>query len=217
VTATYDAWLRFVFAHDVREPEWYWDESFDDQFAALALTPQTTTQYLRRLLSRPSVLAPYTLPQVAQAIWFLVGKSSPSEALYALRDKAIPLGDRRAVIAEITTFFRESVAPMAPGTADTQRDPFHIACFMWWDIIPTHATDSELEPELRQSCLDAMIATLAVDNDLCHIAALHGLNHWHVGFPELVASTVDAFIGSRRERSTFVREYAPTARSGAAG
>ena len=88
-------------------------------------------------------------------------------------------------------FFRSFVAPATPGLADTNSDPFHGVCYMWWDILslrPFRGDSPVGEPELHDACLKAMSEILELRSDVCRISALHGLNHWQENYRDTIES-----------------------------
>jgi hypothetical protein len=181
---------------------------------SLDLTDAVQVSYLTRLFRNGEVIRQYSLPQVAQAIWFLIGDASPAQPTYALLQPQVPLAERVACIGAMTEFFRSFVAPAAPGPLDTETDPFHIACYMWWDIFPTWGGPKAGEPEIHQACLQVMSEILALPSDLCHLSALHGLNHWHLHYPRFVEQAIDAFLRRESNLTPRIREYATSARHG---
>jgi len=214
VTADYEAWIRAAFDHRVSEPAWYWGAEFDARWKALGLSDEIVVAYLTKLFRDPSPLNAFSLEQVAQGIWFLVGEASPAQPCHTLLLPTVPLEARLACVRGIADFFRLFVAPSAPGPAATDSDPFHTACYMWWDIFPTWGGASMGEPELHRACLQVMVETLKDDSELCHLSALHGLNHWHMHYPDEVESAIDSFLRQARAMSPAVWEYAGTARQG---
>jgi hypothetical protein len=117
----------------------------------------------------------------------------------------------------MTEFFRKFVAPATPGPGETDSDPFHEACYMWWDILPFRPFRGEPlegEPELHNACLKVMTEVLELPSDVCRISALHGLNHWHEGFAEQVEAIIDGFLQETGELTPHIREYATEARAG---
>ena len=84
MSATFEQWVQTVFDHPVSEPEWYWDEEFEPLWKVLDLTDALTVRYLTRIFLRPEPLNRYSLDQVAQGIWFLIGESSPGQQGYSL-------------------------------------------------------------------------------------------------------------------------------------
>ncbi len=221
MSSTFERWLQASFDHvpptTMKELEWYWDEGFDSLWDPLGLSDVITVKYLTRLFVEPEHLKPYSLPQVAQGIWFLVGGSSPSKSSHALMNPAIALVERVTCIKAIAGFFRSYVVPATNGPADTDSDPFHIACYMWWQIFPlspTHFDVARLEPEIHSTCLKVMAEVLDLPSEVCQLSALHGLNHWHDLCAEQVERVIDAFLGKARDIAPSIREYATNARAG---
>jgi hypothetical protein len=109
-------------------------------------------------------------------------------------------------------FFRQFVAVIAPGAADTQENAFHIACFMWWDIFSVWRRQ-RVEPGIAQACLEVMRGSLGLPSELCQLSALHGLNHWYRHYRRDADSIVEEFL-QRSDLSPKVREYGAIARVG---
>ncbi len=216
MSASFAAWVAAVFDHPVGGPEWYWGESFADEWGALEVTDRLTVKYLTRLFREPAVLARFSLDQVAQGIWFLVGDASPAQPSRALVEQGVPLAERIECVRTMIDFFGDFVAPAAPGPADTDRNAFHIACYMWWDIFPSWGGPRAGEPALHVACLEVMADVLWLRSELCQLSALHGLNHWHPHHAGAVERIVDAFLDRASDVTTRVREYALLARRGAA-
>jgi len=216
MSAAYEVWIREVFDHPESDPDWCWSEDFDDRWEALGLTAELMVEYLTRLFLEPGVLRGYTLGQMARAIWFLVGESSPGQPAHALIWPGAPLAQRVRGVRAIPSFFGKLVAPAAPGPVDTEADPFHMACYMWWDVFPSWGRAGCGEPEIHRACLEAMEEILTIPTDLCRISALHGLNHWHLNHPAEVHRIIDAFLQEGSGLSEKLREYAQVARTGCA-
>jgi hypothetical protein len=62
--ATYDEWVEAVFDHPLRNPEWYWDNDFDEYWGALGLFDSVAVEYMTRLFLGPDRLERYSLEQV---------------------------------------------------------------------------------------------------------------------------------------------------------
>jgi hypothetical protein len=215
-TVTFDDWVEAVFDHPLRKPLWYWDSDFDEYWDALGLFDSLSIEYMTRLFLGPDTLRRYSLEQVAQGIWFLIGESSPSQSAHTLLKSKVPLQQRIGCVDAITKFFRVFVAPAAPGAADERKNAFHMACYMWWDIFPTYGNLNTGEAELYDACLNTMAAILTIPSELCQLSALHGLNHWHLHHAERVESIVDVFLTKTSGLTARMVEYAATARSGCA-
>lgn len=193
--------------------------NFEVYWGALGLSDVFIVEYMTRLLSGPTQLQPYSLGQVAQGIWFLIGESSPGRSAYALLNHDVPLGQRIDCVRAMTNFFRVFVAPAAPGRANEREDDFQVACYMWWDILPTHGgpiygDNTGGEPELHVACLDTMGEILTISSELCQLSALHGLNHWHLHHAQKVEQIIDDFLQKSLGLTNRIIEYAGEARLG---
>jgi hypothetical protein len=215
-TVTFDEWVEAVFHHPLLKPEWYWDNDFDEHWNALGLFDSLAVEYMTRLFLGPDCLKRYSLQQAAQGIWFLIGESSPAQSAHTLLKADVQLQRRIACVGAMTNFFREFVAPAAVGAANEQNDPFHIACYMWWDIFPTYGNSNTGEADLHRACLNAMAAILTIPSELCQLSALHGLNHWHLHHADKVEVLVDEFLQKTKGLTPRVIGYAAEARSGRA-
>jgi hypothetical protein len=141
MSATFEQWLEFVFNNPIREPEWYWDEDFDRRWAALELTDTFIVRYMTRLFLHPEVLDSYSLDQVEQGLWFLIGESSPGHSSEALLRRESMLSERVACIHAISSFFRNFVVAVTDAEYDPKgncRESIKCVCYMWWDIFPMH-------------------------------------------------------------------------------
>lgn len=138
VSATFEQWLEFVFNNPVRKREWYWDEDFDSRWKALKLTDALIVQYMTRLFREPGVLRPYSLDQVEQGLWFLLGEASPGRSSKALLRRDAALLQRVACIHAMSSFFRNFIHAVAPGHFDPRAPIIGVngAAYMWWDIFP---------------------------------------------------------------------------------
>lgn len=193
MSANFEQWLQFVFSNPVKEREWYWDEDFGSRWEALELTDALIVQYMTRLFLEPEVLRPYSPDQVAQALWFLIGESSPGCSSEALLRHEAALPDRVACIRAMSSFFRNYVL----GGVSRQFEPkastneFDDVAHMWWDIFPmnfymrSHAsgpavTDAlvatvekwKLPPELHSEFVKGMIDNLIRIEPEIHQATL---------------------------------------------
>jgi len=216
MTDSFSRWVDAAFDHRVGGPEWYWGPELDSTWGALETSDSITVDYLRQLFQQPSCLRKYSLDQVAQGIWFLIGEASPAQPSYALIRSTVPLEARIACVRSIVTFFKEFVSVVAPGPAKADSDPFHTACYMWWDIFPCWGGANCGEQALHRACLDTLAEILAIPSELCRLSALHGLNHWHMHYPNEVEKMINAFLNDTPESATSLWAYAAAARHGCA-
>lgn len=218
-TAVFSEWLGAVFNHPVEKREWYWDEGFESYWDRLELSDSVTVDYMTRLFSAPDQLKRYSLEQVAQGIWFLMGESSPGESAYALLNPDVPLSKRIDCVRAMVNFFRAFVVPAAPGRANEQNDKFQGVCYMWWDIFPTYGgptygPHTGGESELHTACLDTMAEILSMPSELCQLSALHGLGHWYRNHSERVQGIVDDFLQTTPGLTNRITDYAAQAQVG---
>lgn len=158
MSATFEQWIKAVFDHQPAKrhgKEWYWGKDFEKFWESLELSDAMTVSYLTRLFRDPQPLRPYSLDQVAQAIWFLVSESSPAEPSHVLVHSTVTLEQRVAGIRAIADFFAKFVALAAPGPVREHEDDFHGACYMWWDIFPAHLWgELEIRPDWMETFAD---------------------------------------------------------------
>lgn len=140
MSTTFEQWLDFVFSNPVRKLEWYWDEDFDSRWEALELTDALIVQYMTRLFLEPGVLRSYSLDQVEQGLWFLLGESSPGCSSKTLLRHEATLLDRVACIHAMSSFFRNFILAVTPGHFNPKAPTIGVtgAAYMWWDIFPMH-------------------------------------------------------------------------------
>jgi hypothetical protein len=164
-------------------------------------SPTILVDHMTRLFSEFGPIASeYSLPQVDQAIWGVLGENL---RLYEfLFDPSIPLPSRLGCVRSMYSVYSGFVAKMK-----TAPDPNLSGFFMWWDLIlhgfwaslvpgSSWGDASKLYPESRV-LLDVMFETLKRILDLPHAearrCALHGLGHLHhPGVRETVQRYIDA-------------------------
>ena len=88
MSGTFEQWLQASFDHvpptTLKEQDWYWDEGFESFWDPLCITDVVAVRYMTRLFLKSGCLNVYSLEQVAEGIWFLIGGSSPSKSSQAL-------------------------------------------------------------------------------------------------------------------------------------
>ena len=160
MSETFEQWLEFVFDNPVRKREWYWDEDFDSRWEALELTDALIVQYMTRLFLEPEVLRPYSLDQVEQGLWFLIGESSPGCSSKTLLRREAALLDRVACIHAMSSFFRNFILAVTPCQFDRHAPTVGVdgVAYMWWDIFPMRSyLRSHLPGPTRADALLSMV------------------------------------------------------------
>jgi hypothetical protein len=140
MSATSEQWLEFVFNNPIRKREWYWDEDFGSRWEVLERTDALIVQYVTRLFLEPGVLRSYSLDQVEQGLWFLLGEASPGCSSKTFLRHEAALLDRVACIHAMSSFFRNFILAVTPGHFDPKAPIVGVtgAAYMWWDIFPMH-------------------------------------------------------------------------------
>ncbi|MFZ0481394.1 MAG: hypothetical protein WAL71_19800 [Terriglobales bacterium] len=138
MSTTFEQWLEFVFNNPVRRRQWYWDEDLESRWEALELSDALIVQYMTRLFLEPGVLKSYSLDQVNQGLWFLVGESSPWCPSKTLLLREAALLDRVACIYAMSSFFRNFILAVTPGHFEPNGPTIGVdgVAYMWWDIFP---------------------------------------------------------------------------------
>lgn len=169
MSATFEQWLEFVFNNPVRKREWYWDEDFDSRWGALELTDSLIVQYMTQLFLEPGVLRPYSLDQVEQGLWFLLGESSPGCSSKALLRREAALLGRVACVHAMSSFFRDFILEVSPGRFDPEAPLIGVngAAYMWWDIFPMRSyMRSHVPGPTRAAALLSMVAKWKLEGEL---------------------------------------------------
>lgn len=208
---SFDQFVEFFFNREVVPDEEQFDyfltdlagEHFDE---AVPSSPAILVGHMTKLFSEfGQVAVKYSLPQVDQAIWGILGANL---RLYEfLFDASVPLPNRLECIRSMYHVYSDFVAKL-----EADPDPNLGGFWMWWDFIlhgfwtpprpfvpDTYRGDaSKLDGESRV-LLDVMFETLKRILDLPHReaqrCALHGLGHLY--HPE-VHDTVQAYIDANK-------------------
>lgn len=130
---SYAAWLRLVFDHDVpedsdsmdeenQEPaEWYWQEDFH-----VSNTQRLLAHFSRLCHEWNRATKPYTLEQVNQGVWFLLGP--PVRLGEELANVKVPTEARIECV-------RAMLRPYADFVAGSQIEVMENCFEMWWDML----------------------------------------------------------------------------------
>jgi hypothetical protein len=214
-TKTFADWLRQVFDHPVKEPEWYWDIDADSSEPS----PPECVSYLTRLFEEPeSALAPYSDGQIGQGLWYLVSNTG-SNHMFSLVDPDVSWPQLRQGIRSIAVLFDRLFAKRCSECLSHLDEPggrpLNPVCYMWWDLFPTFGTPENPSCELLDAeLLGVMKLVLGFDSIACQESALHGLGHWQLTYPEVVQQAIDEFLATKEGRRRELLEYAERARVG---
>jgi hypothetical protein len=189
----YDKWLLFVFdrpAPDRRElgKEWYWDYGYEISHPSC---PSRLVEHVTRLCDQfVEVANTYSLAQVDQAIWFLLG--APIEFGDYLREPQISRDLRKCCVESMYRVFADFVAVSDVLVMEN--------CFyMWWDMLlgdfyrPNEDELDEDAKDIENTILDTLTRILGLDDLRTQQYALHGLGHMkHPKARDVVAGYINA-------------------------
>ena len=186
--ASFDAFLAHAFdrAGDA------WQVAEAQPSAELLVDPALQLAHAEKLLRAPAVLQRFSQAQREQGLWFLPGWFQPDFFSGQLWNHDLPGGARISCVAAIEVLYRDLFAADAHGAA----------AHMWFDLLedaaPGKPGDSaaglfcaDCAP-VRRALLGVLDSVLAMPQDHCRRAALHGLNHW--GTPAERARIIDAWL-----------------------
>ena len=139
-----------------------------------------------------------------------------TELPYSLFAEDVCVSLRFSVLAKMgvvfTEIFPRRCEPLIACHATASQNPWNSLCFMWWDVLPRHGVPAEaFLAEVDLAILELMGAVLAVDHIACKEAALHGLGHWQVAYPDEVENVIDRHYAAIPD---VLRGYALAAKSG---
>jgi hypothetical protein len=220
VEISFEDWVAGVFDHPVTKPEWYWGP----EVANWNLVHERALQFVTQLFGHPAdVLRRFSDAQLNQGFWFLLGANG--DAMRGLDDEHLAWELRWRCIRSFSFVFESLFAARCTPhlshlqRADTPGDPglsaLNQVCYMWWDFDcwcarPEQSTHRKIDAAF----LEVMRQTLALPQDACRESALHGLGHWHAGYPTETEFIIDIFLHQSGPIREELREYAQQARRG---
>jgi hypothetical protein len=215
---TFGQWLKYVFDHDDRD----WHFQMDARFWNESANPALTLQYVTRLFENMhSATRRYSDQQIADGLWFLASTSC-SEHLLLLYDARAAWGQRErglnAIYLLYANLFAKRCTPHLSHLDRTSTpahvNPLNAPCYMWWDLDWTYPSREATRQEASALSLHLMRQILALPSVACQESALHGLGHWHYGYPKAVEAIIDAYLKRETTLSPELKAYALAARGG---
>ena len=212
---SFEDWVKQVFDHEVREPEWYWDKDAWEWKAPTELT----VKYFTQLFEQPlPVLANYSDEQLNQGFWYLISPGASSH-LFAVTDETVPLELRLRCVKSMQKVFDQlfdgRCSDHLSHIDEKGAKPLNSICYMWWDLAPLQLEpDKPSKESISKAALEVMAATLKLGSIACQESALHGLGHWELFYPTEVAAIVDQYLNDNTELRTELKDYALNAREG---
>lgn len=208
----FSSFEKWLFDRPDTGVEWY----FDIGFIAPNLTTDEAVAYTEQVFSRSRLYADrYSERQVCLGFNYLMNPSC-SEHCYLLLDTKVAEPRRSRVFSAMYTVFSEVFKSRCADTLARSgvagRGTYGATCYMWWDVFPRHGVPSQ--DNLRntdEAILGTLERILHIDSDACQESAIHGLGHWHSGYPEAVERILDT---NTSRITTTLRQFALEARTG---
>ncbi|PWT80027.1 MAG: hypothetical protein C5B44_05980 [Acidobacteria bacterium] len=209
-TISYDEWLTFVFDHPVPDnalqpTDWYWEFNYEVSNVAQLIKYVTD---LCNSFSKVSEI--YSLPQLDQGIWFVIGPCIDFGQY--LRNKDVSIDLRQSCVRAMYWVYADFVSKRKLQETQT--------CFwMWWDLLPQafyikgdtgHFDDDS--KEMEGTILETLSSILQLQDITSQRCALHGLGHLkHPKAREVVGDYIDEHGGEWNEEG---RQWLETCREG---
>ena len=202
----YAEWIAHVFDHPATEEHWSdaWEGEWFEGDDATIVTLITQT-----FLRSGEDLKEFSDTQVGRGIDYVINPSH-SDYMFAVRDGDVPLERKIAAIESIEAMYRDCLAVRCGEVWSDDWTSF----FMFWDVIPINYLEGHPQREpLMEAIMGVLERTLALENEACQYAALHGLGHVAFDEGERVEGVIDRWMAGR-EMEGALREYAERARAG---
>jgi len=211
---TFERWLEITFTR----PELDW--TLDEEKFVCEQKPENEIACFERVFGDPfTTFELITDEEINRGLWLILGESS--DFMWVVLKPPVPWSDRKRVIDLIPTFFESFMVDRCDehlSHLDRQGQggrPLNSICYMWWDIFPTWGQSDETgTSESDSAMLSCMERILAIKHIACQENALHGLGHWHMHYPDVVARIVDAYLARNPDLSEELKRYALNARGG---
>jgi hypothetical protein len=198
---SFDEFVSFLFDQDVppatakRDP-WYWHTE-------VAYVPDLVCSYYVKLFRQPQFLrARYSKAQLEQAFWAIQSHNLDCSAPRIIWKPDLPFEAREECVKTMAELFRILFAT----------EPLETSVQMWWDSLcyDWHCGNRKRErggedERMQDVIFETLTSILAIDSDICHGAALHGLGHLH--HPE-TENLIQRFIAQHPALTKEQREYA---------
>jgi hypothetical protein len=210
----YQEWLKHVFDHEVKDPQWY----FDADAPEFEASPIEITELIGQTFLRAGKdLIEYTDAKVDQGIWYFVSSSSGADFMFALKSSEVTLTKRLETIGNIFYLYSDCFAKRCAeslGHLSEEGSALNSSCYMFWDICPiTYLKDAPDSKEMQDAVLNVLEKILTIEHRACREGAFHGLGEMAYAYPERVREIIDGFL-SKAKLDEKLLAYALKAREG---
>jgi hypothetical protein len=213
MNSRYQEWLKHVFDHEVKKPQWY----FDTDKPEFEASPIEIVELISQTFLRSGKdLLQYTDEKTDQGIWYFAS-SSGSNFSYSLKSSEVPLAKRLGAIENIFHLYSDCFAKRCTetlGHLSEESSALNSSCYMFWDICPiTYLNDVPDSKEMQDAVLNVLEKTLSIEHRACREGAFHGLGEIECTCPERVHEIIDGFL-SKTKLDGKLLTYAQDARDG---
>lgn len=210
---TFERWIEYLFNREQSSVPWYYDED-----EPIFLPARQFIRFGTELFTDAGkLLSGFTDAQVQDGLYRIVSNNF-SDEIFALRDEAVPIDERRGFVSSVYWLNRDCFAvrctPTLAHLDEPGASPLNEICYMWWDIsIICGEREPALEP-LNEACFEVMEKCLELANVAVQEGALHGLGHFCDYYPERCRALIDSFLEGNKEQRVGLRDYAESAKTG---
>ena len=157
----------------------------------------------------------YSGLQICHGLEYLINSAS-GFVCYAFLDKSVDENLRLISIKNMRNvfdaIFSEKCNTALGHLSNTQLSCYNYLCYMWWDIFPRHGVPKDNHFFKTDNVIIELLEyILSLENIACKESALHGLGHWHVGYPDIVKNIIQKAQPALPE---VLKNYAEQAMSG---
>lgn len=173
--------------------------------------------HLTRLFADPvTSLADYGDDDIAAGLWRLLAYGDITVGVVG--DITLPLADRTACVAAISTVYRDLFLPRCSeglGRLSEQQSELDGACYMFWDIADIGGAPGTRDGTLLEDAvLEVLEHALGLPHAACQESAVHGLGHRVDRHPRRAPEILDRWRRTGRARDPRLDAYAAAAGSG---
>jgi hypothetical protein len=208
----YTDFINFLFPRSDDHLEWY----FDPHFVAPKISADIAVLYSTKFFTEADTYADrFSEQQFCLALNYLINPACSDHSYYYL-DDSVPEPNKLAVLASMINVFSLVFSRRCSDTlshkAATLPQSYNNVCYMWWDVFPRHGTPAKQQLKtIDRAILETLSKLLLLESIACKESALHGLGHWHIGYPEFVEDAIKQCVSKLPKELV---KYAEDARIG---
>jgi hypothetical protein len=175
---SFDAFLDLIFDRPVadkakKEKEWYWKVGINRW---IEMDRPHLVDLYAELFSRSDELpGRYSKDKLEQGFWFMMGGSLEFTPDELIRDDELSIDLKERLIKSMYFLYEKFFYDA----------PLQTSSYMWWDsfaysyCVPgsRDPVNNEEHRRIQDTMFHTLVRILALDSEICQVAALHGLGH----------------------------------------